>query len=408
MRPTGTRRRVRVIARVVTGRLAVTTTAEVAPVVINSMRRKLWGILLLLQVIWMPAVHAATYSGGSGTEGDPYLISIPQDLVTLANTANSADWSRSFLMTQDIEMSGVTGFTPIGNSTTAFTGVFDGGGHVIRNLYIDRPDTDYVGLFGHITSGGSVDSLGIEDGAVTGNDYVGGLVGYNSSTYVTVRGCYATSPVTGNNGMVGGLVGWNYGTVTSCYATGAVTGAAYVGGLVGHNTRTVTSCYATGTVTGNSYVGGLVGINNSDATVTGCYATGAVTGGTILGGLVGASTFGPVTASFWDIDVGGPDNGFGTGLPTAQMKQRATFESAGWDFTGSPPVWYIFEGQSYPYLFGMPSGTEGEGEGEGEGEEVQVPAAGLAATAILGFLLVASFMAQNSRSTKIKRQQCLP
>jgi len=43
-----------------------------------------------------PGAYAATYSGGSGTSGDPYLISTPQDLVDLANVANSADWDITF------------------------------------------------------------------------------------------------------------------------------------------------------------------------------------------------------------------------------------------------------------------------------------------------------------------------
>ncbi len=153
-------------------------------------------------------VHAATYSGGSGTEGDPYLISIPQDLVTLANTASSADWASQFLMTQDIDMSGVTGFTPIGNSTTSFTGVFDGGRHAVQNLTIDLPAQSNVGFFGYI-SGTScqVRNVGMQGGAVTGGGSVGGLVGVNWGG--TVTGCYATGAVTGVGDYVGGLVGYN-------------------------------------------------------------------------------------------------------------------------------------------------------------------------------------------------------
>ena len=37
--------------------------------------------------------------------------------------------------------------------------------------------TDYAGLFGYLGSGGGVCNLGLEGGSVTGNDYVGGLVG---------------------------------------------------------------------------------------------------------------------------------------------------------------------------------------------------------------------------------------
>ncbi len=50
---------------------------------------------------------------------------------------------------------------------------------------------------------------------------------------------------------------------------------------------------------------------------------------------------------FWDIETGGPDNGFGTPLPTAQMQTLSTFTDAGWDFIN---VWNIGEHQTYPYI----------------------------------------------------------
>ena len=94
----------------------------------NAFHRRLKSSTVLASVIAVCCMvtppYAATYSGGSGTAGAPYLISTPADLVTLS--ATSADWASQFLMTQDIDMSAVTGFTLIGNSTTMFTGVFDG------------------------------------------------------------------------------------------------------------------------------------------------------------------------------------------------------------------------------------------------------------------------------------------
>lgn len=137
------------------------------------------------------------------------------------------------------------------------------------------------------------------------------------------------------------------GTVSKCYATGTVEGTNNIGGLVGIG-GTITTCYATGAVSGTDKVGGLVG---SGGTTTRCYATGSVSGTTNLGGLIGGT--GTITSSFWDMDTGGPDNGYGVGLPTVQMKQQATFETAGWDFTGSPPDWMMFENLTYPQIYGM-------------------------------------------------------
>ena len=89
------------------------------------------------------------------------------------------------------------GWAPLGyyNSSTdnaSYTATFDGRGHTISNLYIDHPSTNLVGLFGAL-GGGNVRNLGIVGGSVTGNDNVGGLVGYNDSG--TISACYATGDV---------------------------------------------------------------------------------------------------------------------------------------------------------------------------------------------------------------------
>ncbi len=122
-------------------------------------------------------------------------------------------------------------------------------------------------------------------GLVTGSGSdVGGLAGYNNGTVSDSR---ASGSVTGSGIGVGGLVGYNSGSVSDSHATGLVTGSGSdVGGLVGENYRDTVSGYATGSVTGNGDVGGLVGYNNA-GTVLG-YATGSVTGKNgNIGGLAG-------------------------------------------------------------------------------------------------------------------------
>jgi len=119
-------------------------------------------------------------------------------------------------------------------------------------------------------------------------------------------------------------VGYNWGTVSQCYATGAVTGDWDVGGLLGANEGTVSECYATGAVTGNESVGGLLGAN-----------------------------WGTVENSFWDTETSGiATSDGGTGLPTAQMQTLSTFTGAGWDFA---TVWGMLG--SYPYLQALPQHT---------------------------------------------------
>ena len=125
-----------------------------------------------------------SYSGGSGTAEDPYLISNAADLNTLGDT--SADWNKNFKLTADINMSAYTGtqYKIIGSDYPGapFTGTFDGDGHVIRNLTYTTTDiVDYVGLFG-FTYNATIKNLGVEDvNLSTGGGPLGGLVGNHGS-----------------------------------------------------------------------------------------------------------------------------------------------------------------------------------------------------------------------------------
>ena len=144
------------------------------------------------------------------------------------------------------------GFMPIGNSTTNFTGSFDGAGHKITNLYIKRENTSYVGLFGYVNNA-EIKNIGVTDAYIVGSNYVGGLIGFSGS----------------------------FGSVSNSYATGAVTGGGVVGGLIGRSSGSgsVSNSYATGAVTGTgNAVGGLIGESGGSGSVSNSYATGACDG----------------------------------------------------------------------------------------------------------------------------------
>ncbi len=158
---------------------------------------------------------AQTYSGGSGTSEVPYQIANKADLKYLSE--NTGEWSKHFKQTaniifasSDFESGGDfynsgAGFIPIGNGAVKFTGTYDGDGHTIDNLFINRSSTGHIGLFGYI-SNATIQNIGVTNIDITGNDYVGGLVGSN-----------------------------NESTVSNSYSTGSVSGDYYVGGLVGYN-----------------------------------------------------------------------------------------------------------------------------------------------------------------------------
>ena len=199
------------------------------------------------------------------------------------------------------------GFTPIGGSSQAFTGTFDALGHTISSLTINQPSATYVGLFGDTGASSVIRNVGLVGGTVSGYEEVGGLVGFNGGS---ISNSYATGSVSGNHGAyaVGGLVGYNVGSISNSYATGNVyangveveysgscgNGCNYydyeydspqsVGGLVGFNGGSISNSYATGSVSGNdgaNAVGGLVGYNVGS--IRNSYATGSVQSGSVEG-----------------------------------------------------------------------------------------------------------------------------
>ena len=186
---------------------------------------------------------------------------------------------------------GGAGWEPIGAWKHPFRGIFNGRGYEICDLFIPPPSEGEVGLFGSVGEAGAIKDIGVVNVTVVfGDEYVGGLVGYNRGT---VNNCYSSGNVTGNF-RVGGLVGSNFGTVRDSYSTGSVSGDVEVGGLVGGNEYewegiegTVSDSYSMGSVTGSGCVGGLVGLNA--ATVSDSYSTSSVTGEDDVGGLVGTN-----------------------------------------------------------------------------------------------------------------------
>jgi methylglyoxal synthase len=260
---------------------------------------------------------------------------------------------------------GGRGWEPIGTadetSDEQFTGRLNGQGHEIRDLFINRPDENYVGLFTHISwtrhieNVGVVENIGVVNADVTGSAQVGALVGHNEGL---VNNSYSSGSVTGEE-RVGGLVGWNQATLSNSYSSCSVTGEERVGGLVGDNwydRGILSNSYSTGSVTGDSQVGGLVGVNFY-GTVTNSYSTGSVTGDSQVGGLVGYNKA-TVNNSFWDrVTSEMEESDGGTGKATAEMVDIATFSGAAWDICGVTPgvtnpacTWNIIDGQTYPFL----------------------------------------------------------
>lgn len=311
--------------------------------------------------------------------------------------------STRYVLGADIDAAATTawnggqGFMPVGSQAAAFIGSFDGLGHVISNLTINRAGTN-VGLFGYVNSASTtLGNVGLVNASITLNPAgqmvaTGVLAGWVLDG--SVRDAYSTGSVSGGN-YVGGLVGWlgtgarsTVGTVVRTYSEATVRGARDLGGLVGLNfNHAISQSFATGAVTGSgNYVGGLVG-RIYYTSITDAYATGAVTaapssvaygtgglvglsfyttlartyaaGGTLQGnqpgGLVGQIVGGSVSSSFWDMQSSGVETSGGgagvVGKSTADMRTLATY--AGWSMSsagGDHTTWRMYEGSATPLL----------------------------------------------------------
>ncbi|WP_276253233.1 CARDB domain-containing protein [Halomontanus rarus] len=200
------------------------------------------------------------------------------------------------------------GFDPIGSWGEPFAGTFEGNGHAIDGLTIDRPGEDEVGLFS-LADRATIANVSVTNATVDGGVRTGVVVGSlelsGSSAASTVRNVSATGSVSGTN-SVGGLVGGasdfyaNPSEILESDANVTVSGETRVGGVVGENRNSVVDdTHASGNVTGESEVGGLVGYNDYGvALVRDSSASGVVEGDTRVGGLIGKHRNG-VTERSW-------------------------------------------------------------------------------------------------------------
>jgi len=245
----------------------------------------------------------------------------------------SEDLSRNYALQNDIDFDDCPvyklgmGWDPIGDTANKFTGSFNGRRHLIKNLYINRPIEDYIGLFGR-TEYASISNVGLVDVNIVGNKNVGGLVG---DAYIAgfVDNCYVTGTIeytgTGYYTQVGGLVGRSTAVIRNSYAKVDITSSSLgerIGGLVGYNRYKIFNSYATGSVTGSGDVGGLVGFNSVDMAgdqgyIENSYATGDATGTVDIGGLVGSNDggmgLGTIIKGYYNNHPGNPGVCIGAG-----------------------------------------------------------------------------------------------
>jgi len=259
-----------------------------------------------------------SYSGGSGTSGDPYQIAVAGDWAALCGT--SGDWAAGtyFMITADINFGGASILCVGGGRLESgkFEGSFEGNGKTFSNFTLPGDDDtgNSTALFRMIASSGIVKNLNVSGATVVGVTHsgtsvstygavicgelsAGGVVSNCSVTSSTVTMTYNTASYPDYFGIV---VGACHGNVTDCSviggsvnvsATANNTGTSnFIGGVVGYLTGTdvtngtIMRCRSSATVTNNgatasttvSYIGGICGSQNA-GTISDCHFTGTIT-----------------------------------------------------------------------------------------------------------------------------------
>ena len=306
----------------------------------NKMKKVIvFGLIALLVELTNNVVYGQNYSGGSGTQTNPYLISSKADMEALATAVNGGNnyAGKYFLLTQDLTGENDSVSTVIGSYVRdvrhssfidrPFNGTFDGGKHEIAvnintsPIVIDENTNTYpylyIGLFGYTF--GTIKNLGIS-GYVNVAGYeettqwveirIGGICGYGGYSN-TITDCYNKADITASGystsyAVVGGIAG--VGNVYNSYNSGNVSSyitisSIHLGGIAGDGNAN--KCYNTGDVylSGNSVVdpnstgavnmaGGILGYAYYG--LEDCYNTGNVTvianggGDACVGGIAGA------------------------------------------------------------------------------------------------------------------------
>lgn len=287
----------------------------------------------------VPLTKIPVLFSGSGTEADPYIIASRTDLENMASMCNGSMQEhytgKFFRQTADIDMANqdfdgiacVQTGTNYPERTYWFAGTYDGGGHLIRNLKIDRVrfadngdalsytvgngSAENVGLFGSLGVGARIKNVRIQGGMVRGYNAVGAIAGLCLED-VQITDCHNGADVTCYGGTVGGILGQAKpsGKTTDiylerCVNTGAIlSNSDEAGGIIGYSIAQLKDCINTGSVTARHFndgisksfsevqnAGGIAGTNQGNMTY--CANFGAVyCDGNECGGLTGFTSGG--------------------------------------------------------------------------------------------------------------------
>lgn len=255
----------------------------------------------------MPAGNLTLYalwSGDGSTKEKPVLITDVQGMKDIG--ASDENRRKHYRLCKDLVLDNweAIHYYSGGSNSEPFLGTFDGGGHTltlngvkgIRTVFGKISNTSYYffSLFAYI-QGGEVEVRRLRvDGEITvdGTDesvyyYVGGICGYNEGT---ITDCISNVTVTATGKMdaleAGGIVGYNGWNIYNCYATGEIESTATtqfvdLGGIAGVNNNYIANSAALNSnISGedgqtNTYIHRITGTNGG--TIVSSYASAALT-----------------------------------------------------------------------------------------------------------------------------------
>jgi len=291
------------------------------------MKKVLLYIILTLGLSINSFASTNAFSGGDGTTGNPYQISTWNDLVTLAG--NSSYWSANFIQTSNITAGTLSNLIGT-SSTTPFSGTYNGLFNTITGLTINKSGSNNIGLFGYL-SGATISDLNLQSVNVQGSNIVGGLFGIAINS--TISKCSVDGTITASNyaGTMGGQL--SGGSITNCYAittnSSITNGSGYIGGIVGYNTGTISYSYSRSVLGLSGNKGAICG--NNAGTISNCtWDTEVVSSSTGV-------TSGTISNS--------------AGHSSSELKSASTYTVAplSWNFSS---IWTIdsYTNNNYPYL----------------------------------------------------------
>ena len=280
-----------------------------------------------VSAVSLPQTHeSVAVSGSSGVSTLSSVSRMTEDEAlaqgyTLIKTAQDLDNIRNnlsgkYILMNDINLSSYSNWDPI----DSFSGILDGNGHVIKNLTINRPDEDEVGLF-RATDNAEIKNLGMVNAQIKGYRNVAAIVGYS-----------------------------RYGFIENCFVDGKITGNYTIGGITGYqDAQDIKNCYTNVHISGNDTVGGIIG-SNAGGSINNAIVLGRISGNTSIAAIAGYTDDDTFRNCLWNTETTGQIIGYDNpptgsvigckGLTTAEMQDPANWagwDTDIWDFSTYPP-----------------------------------------------------------------------